>query len=418
MPAPVVMRIVVVGTGYVGLACVGFTEWGHHVIGVDIDAEKIALLNCGEMPIAEPGLSDLVAKGMSSGLLTFTTDLVEVMKGADVCFVCVGTPSLPGGSVDLQYIESAVASVKKYIESTTALVIKSTVPVGTCARLGAASNPEFLREGRAVQDFLHPDRVVIGSSDEQTTKKLLELYASADAPRLTMSTASSELTKYAANGFLATKISFINEIAAIAEKVGADIRDVTKALGLDPRIGPHFLRAGIGYGGSCFPKDTEALMKIADLHEMDFEILRAASVANDRARQRFVDKVLASVGANPKLAVWGLAFKAQTDDVRKSAAIDVIELLLAKGAVITAYDPSAVDNARRILGDRVSYAASANDAIQGVEALLILTEWPEFREIFIKKNPLSFSDGLKIFDGRNLLADLDLPNYVGVGLGR
>ncbi len=416
------MKIVVVGAGYVGLACVGFTEWGHQVIGVDIDADKIARLNRGEMPIVESGLPELVAKGKASGLLSFTTNLAEAMKGADMCFICVGTPPLPDGSADLQYVDVAVASVKAVMEPTTTLVIKSTVPVGTCVRLGTASNPEFLREGRALQDFLHPDRVVIGVADDVSKKKLLEVYASIAAPKLTMSTASAELTKYAANGFLATKISFVNEIAAIAEKVGADIRDVSKAIGLDPRIGPHFLRAGIGYGGSCFPKDTEALMKIADLNEVDFEILRAAHVANDRARQRFVDKVLAATGPNPKLAVWGLAFKAQTDDVRKSAAIDVVELLLAKGASIIAYDPTAIDNAKCVLGDRISYAQSPSDCIIGVCFLLVLTEWPEFREAIRTVQSLGDCKLLKIFDGRNLLADLALEKqgfeYVGVGLGK
>lgn len=420
------MRVVVVGTGYVGLACVGFTEWGHSVVGVDVDADKIARLNRGEVPIVEPGLPELVERGKAAGLLSFTNDLAAAMQGADVCIICVGTPAKADGSVDLQYIESAVSSVKALIEPTTVLVIKSTVPVGTCERLGAASNPEFLREGRAVQDFLHPDRVVIGSSDEQTTNKLLELYASVDAPKLTMSTVSSELTKYAANGFLATKISFVNEISAIAEKVGADIRDVTAALGMDPRIGPHFLRAGIGYGGSCFHKDTEALLKIADLNAIDFALLKAATVANDRARQRFVDKVLAPLPLTGKgeldgvgIAVWGLAFKANTDDVRKSAAIDVIELLIAKGATITVYDPLAMNNARALLGDRVTYAPSALKAIEAVDALLVLTEWPEFLETAQALAPAlrAGAQRLRIFDGRNLLADLNLPNYVGVGLG-
>ncbi len=414
------MKLVVVGTGYVGLACVGFTDWGHTVVGVDIDAQKIEQINRGVLPIVEPGLPELIDKATASGLLSFTTDLASAVKDADVCFICVGTPSLADGSADLQYVEAAVASVRTVMDPSTALVIKSTVPVGTCERLGCASNPEFLREGRALQDFLHPDRVVIGSNDQATIDALLKLYASADAPKLTMAPASSELTKYAANGFLATKISFVNEIAAIAEKVGADIRDVTKAIGLDPRIGPHFLRAGIGYGGSCFPKDTEALMKIAGLNEVDFEMLRAASVANDRARERFVDKVVSSLPLTGKgglegvkLAVWGLAFKAQTDDVRKSAAIDVIELLLVRGASVTAFDPEAMENAKTIFGDRVVYATSARDALTDASAVLVLTEWSEFAEAAKQIPPT-----MKIFDGRNLLADLHLPNYVGVGLGQ
>ncbi len=415
------MKVVVVGTGYVGLACVGFVTMGHEVVGVDVDAGKIERLNHGELPIHEPGLAELVIDGMREGKLRFTTNLPEALTGADVCFVCVGTPSLPDGSVDLQYIEAAVASVRAAKEPQTVVVIKSTVPVGTCNRFGVVSNPEFLAEGRAVQDFLHPDRVVIGTTDPLAKEVMLAVYASLDCPKLVMAPASAELTKYAANGFLATKISFINEISAIAEKVGADIRDVAQAIGADPRIGPHFLRAGIGYGGSCFPKDTEALMKIADLNAVDFAMLKAAKVANDRARERFVQKVIATTGAQAKLAVWGLAFKAQTDDVRKSAAIDVIELLLARGASITVYDPMATENAKKVLGERVRYASTALEATTEADALLVLTEWPEFKNL-IPASGAGIGFPHHIFDGRNLFADMHLAEkgyaYVGVGLGQ
>ncbi len=403
------MKIVIVGTGYVGLACVGFVTLGHEVVGYDIDAAKIDRLNRGEMPIAEPGLLELIAKGKRDGLLSFTTDLASALKAADVCFVCVGTPALVDGNADLQFVDAAVASVNAAKDEGTIVVIKSTVPVGTCRRLGTASNPEFLREGRALQDFLHPDRIVIGADDETTRLKLLQVYAAVDAPKLTMSPESSELTKYAANGFLATKISFANEIANICDRVGANVLDVTQAIGLDPRIGPQFLNAGIGYGGSCFPKDTSALRQIAGDAQIEFKLLDAVIEANNRQRERFVEKLGDVDGKH--LAVWGLAFKAGTDDVRESAAIDVIERLLQAGATITAHDPLAMPNAKAILGNRINYGTTPGVVLEGADALLVLTEWPEFREAVASMPPI------KIFDGRNVLADLNLPNYVGVGLG-
>lgn len=409
------MKIVVVGTGYVGLACVGFTEWGHSVIGVDIDAGKVERLNQGVLPIVEPGLPELVLRGKQSGLLSFTTNLAGALQGADICFICVGTPSLPDGNADLTYVETAVSSVRALMDASTVLVIKSTVPVGTCERFGAGSNPEFLREGRALADFLHPDRVVIGADEEVARDRLLELYATLDCPKLTMSTASAELTKYAANGFLATKISFVNEIANICDRVGANVLDVSKAIGLDPRIGSQFLQAGIGYGGSCFPKDTSALHQMAGAHKYDFKLLGAVIEANNHQRDQFVARVLHELGSveGMEIGVWGLAFKAGTDDVRESAAIDVIERLLSKGAKITAFDPLATENARRVLGERIAYASDASSVSRAASVLIVLTEWPEFLEV-AKEIP----NTTKIFDGRNLLAHLHLPNYVGVGLGQ
>ncbi len=403
------MKIVVVGTGYVGLACVGFVTLGHEVVGYDIDAAKIDRLNRGEMPIVEPGLLELIEEGKRNRQLTFTTDLGSALSGADVCFVCVGTPALSDGNADLQFVDAAVTAVNAAKDEGTIVVIKSTVPVGTCRRLGTASNPEFLREGRALQDFLHPDRIVIGADDETTRLKLLQVYAAVDAPKLTMSPESSELTKYAANGFLATKISFANEIANICDRVGANVLDVTQAIGLDPRIGPQFLNAGIGYGGSCFPKDTSALRQIAGDAQIEFKLLDAVIEANNRQRERFVEKLGDVDGKH--LAVWGLAFKAGTDDVRESAAIDVIERLLQAGATITAHDPLAMPNAKAILGNRINYGTTPGVVLEGADALLVLTEWPEFREAVASMPPI------KIFDGRNVLADLNLPNYVGVGLG-
>lgn len=411
------MKIVVVGTGYVGLACVGFVSLGHEVVGVDTDAGKIERIKAGEMPINEPGLADLVVKGMRDGKLSFTSDLASALKQADICFICVGTPALPDGRADLQYVEAAVASVNAQKDPSTIVVVKSTVPVGTCKRLHTASNPEFLREGSAMKDFLHPDRIVIGADDDASREMLSKLYAPLDCPKLVMTTASSELTKYAANGLLATKISFINEIANICDATGADVRDVAKAIGLDPRIGPHFLNAGLGYGGSCFPKDTRALHQIAGSHDHDFKLLEAVIEANNHQRARFVEKIGSVQGL--KVAVWGLAFKAGTDDVRESAAIDIVEQLLAQGATIAVFDPAAMETARTKLGDRVRYASSAIDALAGVDALVVLTEWPEFKETAARSD---VTLPKKIFDGRNLLADMDYASrgisYVGVGLGR
>ena len=398
----------------------GFTEWGHSLVGVDIDADKIARLNAGEMPIVEAGLAELVERGKSAGRLSFTTDLAQAMKGADVCFICVGTPPLSDGSADLQYVEEAVASVMKLKAPATAVVIKSTVPVGTCERLGCASNPEFLREGRALQDFLQPDRIVIGSNDPSTREALLKLYASVDCPKLVMSSASSELTKYAANGFLATKISFINEIANLCERVGANVLDVARAIGMDPRIGPHFLHAGLGYGGSCFPKDTCALHQIAGSHDHDFRLLEAVIEANREQRARFVKKVLKETSPGDVLAVWGLAFKAGTDDVRESAAIDIVQRLIRKGYKVRVFDPVAMEGAKQILADRPIYVSSPFEAVDGADALLVLTEWPEFRDVNFDELKARMKRP-RIFDGRNLLADLELEKhgfeYVGVGLG-
>ncbi|MEK7666001.1 MAG: UDP-glucose/GDP-mannose dehydrogenase family protein [Patescibacteria group bacterium] len=415
------MKITVVGTGYVGLACTAFVRKGHEIVCVDIDANKIAMLERGEIPILEPGLSDLIADGRSSGLLSFTTNLAEALKGADVCFICVGTPPLPDGSADLRFVETAMGSVKALKESTTIVVIKSTVPVGTCARLGAVSNPEFLREGRAIEDFLHPDRIVIGTDDESAKKKLLELYASFDCPKLVMSPASSELTKYAANGFLATKISFINEIANLCDCVGANVLDVAQAIGLDSRIGPHFLHAGLGYGGSCFPKDTVALHQIAGSHDHDFRLLEAVISANKQQRARFVQKVFKRTSPGDVLAVWGLAFKAGTDDVRESAAIEIVHRLMQSGYKVRVFDPMAMEGAKKIVHDRDVFVSSALMAVNGVDALLVLTEWPEFRDVDFDEVRRSMKQP-RIFDGRNLLADLALEKrgfeYVGVGLGQ
>lgn len=406
--------------GYVGLACVAFIRKGHQVAGVDIDPQKIAQLEAGESPIAEPSLSALIAEGKQAGLLSFTTDAAVALKSADICFICVGTPPLPDGNADLHFVEAAMATVNVFKDPATIIVIKSTVPVGTCERLGAISNPEFLRQGRVVEDFLQPDRIVVGTGDEQTKEKMLKLYADFDCPKLVMSTASSELTKYAANGFLATKISFINEVANLCDLVGADMREVAQAIGLDPRIGSQFLKAGLGYGGSCFPKDTRALKAIAGAHQYDFKLLSAVIDVNNEQRERFFYRVMNRLGdvKGKKIAVWGLAFKAGTDDVRESAALFIVDRLLQHGAIVSAFDPLVM---KHYLDDRTVNASSVLQAVEAADALLVLTDWPEFRGVdFVEvkrrmKTPI-------IFDGRNLLADLDLEllgfTYGGVGLGR
>lgn len=428
------MKVVVIGTGYVGLAVIALLAHGHEIVGVDVDAKKVEKLGRGESPISEPGLSELIQRGLAEGSLHFTTDLRAALQGADMCFVCVGTPSLPSGEADLSQVEAVYRSLRSVIANELLVVNKSTVPVGTARRLqqlllgtphrvAVVSNPEFLREGKAIHDFLKPDRMVIGAEEDWAKEKMLALYERFDCPKIVMSPESAELTKYAANGFLATKISFINEIANICEKAGADVRDVAHAIGLDPRIGPHFLRAGLGYGGSCFPKDTSALYQIAGSADHDFKMLRAVIEANNHQREQFVNKVIAAFGdvRGKSIAAWGLAFKDNTDDVRESAAIDILQQLIGLGANISVFDPLAMDNARRVLNGDVRFATDALDAARDADALLILTEWPSFRDVdmaalhSVLRTP-------RIFDGRNLLADLNLQDkgfaYVGVGLGK
>jgi UDPglucose 6-dehydrogenase len=435
------MNIVVVGAGYVGLVSgLGYAKLGHRVVCVDCDAAKINSLDLGEPPFFEPGLFELLQEMQEAGRIIFTTDLASVIGGAEIIMITVGTPPLAKGEADLSAIFSVADEIGKCLDHEVLLVIKSTVPVGTnkkiLARLGesmsaagrgelaelvlGASLPEFLAEGTALRDFMNPSRVVIGVDDAVASAVLEKLHEGLPGRRVITSIENAELAKYAANAFLATKISFINEIANLADLVGADVTEVARAIGLDPRIGPHFLRAGIGYGGSCFPKDVSALQQIAGHHGYNFKLLSAVIEVNNLQREKFVRRVEEKLGnlKGKTLAVWGLAYKGGTDDIRESAAIDIVQRLFARGAEIIAHDPLAVERAREVLAERVLFAPTAVDAVEGAEALLVLTDWPEFREVSFDAvrermlNPV-------IFDGRNLLVDQNLKErgftYYGVG---
>ncbi len=437
------MNLVMIGTGYVGLTTgVGFATLGHHVACVDIDASKIAQLDVGEVPFYEPGVQEALAQVQASGHILFTTDLRSVIGGADVVMLAVGTPPKSTGEADLAALFAAADQVGALLDHEVVIVVKSTVPVGTnrlvLARVREAleragrreltslvhivSVPEFLREGTAMRDFLASDRIVIGADDDIAAQTIDKLHDGIKAPRVRATIESAELIKYAANAFLATKISFINEIANLADRVGADVRDIARGIGLDPRIGPHFLRAGIGYGGSCFPKDVSALEQLSGSHGYTFKLLSSVIEVNARQRDLFFKRLVEELGGvkGRRIAVWGLAFKPDTDDVRESAAIDIAQRLCAHGAEVVAYDPKAVENARRVLSDTVAFAPTAIDAAAGAEALVVLTEWPEFRDVsFTTLKDLMLEP--RIFDGRNHLADLHLPElgfiYRGVGLG-
>lgn len=438
------MNVVMIGTGYVGLVTgLGFAKLGHRVACVDTDAVKIGRLDMGETPFFEPGLPELLREMQEGGRIMFTTQLGSVMADADIIMIAVGTPADATGKADLSFVFMVADQIGKQLNREAIIVVKSTVPVGTNRKVLArvriamaangagdlaplvqiASLPEFLREGSAIKDFFAPDRIVIGTEDEPTRAVLDVLHDGVQAPRVCLTIESAELTKYAANAFLATKISFINEIAGLAERVGADVRDVAKALGLDKRIGTAFLNAGIGYGGSCFPKDVSALHQMAGSNGHEFKLLSAVIEVNNHQRDRFVRRVEDALGGfkGRSVAVWGLAFKGGTDDVRESAAIDIVQRLVGKGAQVVAYDPEAKATAAKVLPESVQLAATAIDAATGAEALLVLTDWPEFRGVSFETLKTAMLDP-KIFDGRNYLADLDLGRfgfaYEGVGIGR
>ena len=378
--------VAVIGTGYVGLttgACL--SHLGHHVICADIDEERVATLQAGNVPFYEPGLAELVREGVQSGRLSFVLGGEHAVAESEMVFLCVPTPQADDGSVDLSYIEAAAASIAPVLRSSAVVVNKSTVPVGSASIVDriiarpdvtVVSNPEFLREGSAVSDFLHPDRVVIGTDSEEAGRRVAELYASVDAPILVTDPASAETIKYAANAFLATKISFVNAIAAVCEAVGADIADVVKGLGHDKRIGREFLNPGPGWGGSCFPKDTRALVSIAERAGYDFKLLRGVIASNTEQHERMIDKVRTAVGgelAGRTVAAWGLSFKANTDDVRDSPAVAIVRSLIAEGATVRAYDPQA-----KLHIEGMEQVPSALGACDGSDALVVLTEWPEF----------------------------------------
>jgi UDPglucose 6-dehydrogenase len=417
------MKIAVVGTGYVGLvlgACLA--ENGNTVACVDKDGEKVTSLRAGKMPIYEPGLGEMVRRNHGEERLSFTTDLPTAVKAAEIVFIAVGTPQGEDGSADLTHVLGVAESVGRAIEKYTVVVDKSTVPVGTAKRVHAAiakettqpfsvvSNPEFLKQGAAVEDFMKPDRVVIGvdPGDARAAAVMRELYGPftrTGAPIMMMDTASAELSKYAANSILASRISFMNEIANMCELVGADVDQVRKAIGADRRIGTSFLFPGVGYGGSCFPKDVKALIKSGQDHGYDFKILHAVEDVNLAQKERLVAKMLAHFGklTGRTVAVWGLAFKPRTDDMREAPAIVVIEGLLGEGAIVRAYDPEATETARAVFGHRITLCTKSYDALDGADALAVITEWNAFREPDFREMKRRMRSPV-VFDGRNIYA--------------
>ncbi|MNI28770.1 UDP-glucose 6-dehydrogenase TuaD [compost metagenome] len=431
-----VQKIGVIGTGYVGLvsgAC--FADMGNQVICVDRDTTKINRLLQADIPIYEPGLEELVRRNLKLNRLAFTSHIAEAVSASDLIFIAVGTPTLENGEVDMTQVRSAIIEITRHIHSPKIIVMKSTVPVGTGksvenwireeltvdAQVHVVSNPEFLREGTAIHDTFHPDRVVIGAADEAAGQRIAELHAPLQAEILLTDRESAELIKYASNAFLAAKISFINEMAHVCEKVGADVGLVAKGMGLDRRIGPHFLQAGIGYGGSCFPKDTRAQLKIAEKVDYDFQILRAVIDANQLQRQRFVDKIRLNLNGDvrgKRIAVLGLAFKPNTDDLRDAPALDIIAALQQEGAVISAYDPIATGAAAELLSD-VKLHTDLYDAIQDTDAMVITTEWDEIKQMDLYKARISMNQPVLI-DGRNIF-DPKLMREIGfhyVSIGR
>jgi UDPglucose 6-dehydrogenase len=413
------MKIAVVGTGYVGLvagAC--FAESGNDVICVDKDEAKIRALRRGKIPIYEPGLEELVRRNRSEGRLTFTTALDRATRASEIIFIAVGTPMGEDGSADLQHVLGVARGVAKAMNGYKVVVNKSTVPVGTSVKVrdvirpettypfSVVSNPEFLKQGAAIEDFMKPDRVVIGAEDPRSTELMKELYAPftrTGAPIMVMDCASAELAKYAANAMLATRISFMNEMANVCDAVGADVDQVRMAVASDRRIGPSFLFPGVGYGGSCFPKDVKALLKFSHESKYRFGILEAVEAANEAQKAKLVGKAESHFGSlkGRQFAVWGLAFKPKTDDMREAPAITIINGLLARGAKVHAFDPEAMNTSRVIFGNRITYASGAYEALTGVDALIVVTEWSEFRRPDFAKMKRLMKAPI-IFDGRNI----------------
>lgn len=413
------MKITVIGTGYVGLvagACLA--DMGNQVICVDNDLSKLQKLEQGIIPIYEPGLEELVKSNVSERRLSFSSDLDASVKNSKVCFIAVGTPQGEDGSADLKYVYNVAESIAKAMNEYKVIVDKSTVPVGTADKVSeiikkntnhefdVVSNPEFLKQGNAVDDFLYPDRVVIGSNSEKATKVMQEIYSPflrTGNKIILMDVKSAEMTKYASNSFLATKISFMNEIANLCEKVGADAEMVRVGMSTDSRIGNKFLFPGLGYGGSCFPKDVKALIKIGEDYDMSMDIIKAVDETNKKQRKIFINKITNRFGNNLKdmtFAIWGLAFKPKTNDMREAPAITIINALLEMGAKIQAYDPKAFDLAKTIYGDKITYSNSAYEALYNADSLLLLTEWNEFRRPDFEKMASLMKNRI-IFDGRN-----------------
>ncbi|MEY5068340.1 MAG: hypothetical protein RLZ47_202 [Bacteroidota bacterium] len=424
------MKIAVVGTGYVGLVTgTCLAETGNTVICVDINAQKVEMMRAGKVPIYEPGLDVLFHRNIEQGRLKFTTSLAEAIAEAQIIFLALPTPPDGDGAADLSFVLGAAKDIAQIISDYKVVVTKSTVPVGTADKVKAVfkantqvevdvvSNPEFLREGVAVDDFMKPDRVVVGTQSEKAQKLMAELYGPyvrQGNPIIFMDERSSELTKYAANSFLATKISFMNEIANLCELVGADVDAVRKGIGSDDRIGKRFLFPGVGYGGSCFPKDVQALAKSADENQYDFKILDAVMEVNETQKKILSDKVKSYFKGDvkgKKFALWGLAFKPETDDIREAPALYIIDELSKAGASICAFDPEAMPNVKQLLGDQISYAEDAYSALEDADALLIVTEWSLFRNPDFDLMEQKLKNKV-IFDGRNLY---DLQKMIDLG---
>jgi len=414
------MKLCVVGTGYVGLvAGTCFAESGNDVVCIDNVAAKVEALRKGQVPIYEPGLAELISRNVAEGRLSFSMDLADAVQRSLVCFLAVGTPSADSGAADLSAVWSVGREIARTMDGYRVIVTKSTVPVGTGERIrtlmkeltqhpfDVVSNPEFMKEGAAIEDFMKPDRVVIGASSARAIEIMREVYepfVRTGNPILVMDNASAEMTKYAANALLATRISFMNEIANLCERVGADVDQVRRGIGYDRRIGHHFLFPGVGYGGSCFPKDVKAVIHTAQERGMAFPLLTAVEDVNEAQKRRLVEKVVAEFGENLSgrhFAIWGLAFKPKTDDMREAPAITVVEGLLARGATVAVHDPEALGEARRIFGQRVTYHRTNYDALREADALLIVTEWNEFRRPDFGRMKQLLRRAV-IFDGRNL----------------
>ncbi|MED3835453.1 UDP-glucose/GDP-mannose dehydrogenase family protein [Peribacillus frigoritolerans] len=415
------MKIAVLGTGYVGLSTgVCLSEIGHNVICIDTDEQKIKSLRQGISPIYEPGLENLLIQNAAAGRLLFTTSHREALNGAEIIIIAVGTPQMEDGGADLSYIVQAAKDIAANLVQSSVVVIKSTVPVGTndfiksiieehcneSVTFNMVSNPEFLRQGSAVMDTMQADRIIIGSEDDEAAKKVQEMYRPLNVPFILTSIRSAEMIKYASNAFLATKISFINEVANLCGVVGADVKDVAKGMGKDKRIGEAFLQPGIGYGGSCFPKDVKALLHTANLNGVHFSLLKETVAINDFQQELLVTKAINRLGdlKGKKVAMLGLAFKPETDDMREAPSIKIARSLTKLGAEVVAYDPVAVDNAKNILGDTIRFASTVREAAVNADAVFIVTEWKEFRLLDLKTLMTTMRRPI-IFDGRNCLEE-------------
>jgi UDPglucose 6-dehydrogenase len=434
------MKVCVIGTGYVGATTsVTMSALGHDVVGVDADQGKVELLRRGTLPFFEEGLEELLQEMMAAGRLRFTTKTAQAVAACEVVFVAVGTPSASDGSADLQAVWDVAKQLGQGIEKYTVIVNKSTVPVGTGARVreivqeelaargvdvafDVVSNPEFLREGKALYDSLNPDRIVVGAESKRARETMARLYESVEAPLLWTTVKDAEMIKYASNAFLATKISFINELARLCERTGADVETVAKGMGMDSRIGAAFLQAGVGYGGSCFPKDVAALLSLAAAHREPLRLLEAVTEVNRTQTAWFLEKMRREIGgfAGKRVAVLGLTFKPGTDDIREAPSLRMLEVLIQEGAQVSAYDPQGMAAVRKLF-PQVRYAKDAYESLQGADAVLLVTEWPEFAKLDWRK-AFGLAQGGTVFDGRNALDRAALCSmgwrYFGVGKGR